>query len=141
VRLASGEVFEGVVRFVQFRAEPATRTFRVEVTAPNPEGRIRSGLSAGIRLVGGMLEVARVPTGVLALNDEGRIGVRVLDASDTVQFFAVDVVEDTPEGVWVTGLPEGVRVIVRGQEFVDEGRRARAVSAPQAVAQDERAPA
>jgi multidrug efflux system membrane fusion protein len=35
----------------------------------------------------------------------------------------VTVVEDAPDGAWVTGLPGVVRLITVGQEFVSEGQR------------------
>ena len=34
---------------------------------------------------------------------------------------AVTLVRDTPEGIWVTGLPEQADVIVLGQEYVTAG--------------------
>ncbi|MGD2133496.1 MAG: efflux RND transporter periplasmic adaptor subunit [Maricaulaceae bacterium] len=130
VRLPSGQILDGQVRFVQFRAEDATRTFRVEVEAPNPDGAVRAGISAAMRLEGARLELSLVPTGVITLDAEGRTGVRIVDEDSVVQFVPVDLVEDSPDGSWVAGLDAGDRVIVRGQDFVTEGRVARATTLP-----------
>ena len=121
VTLATGEVFPGEVRFVQWRANPATRTYRVEVKAENTDRTIRSGATARVDITGPVRQAALVPSSVLILDDSGRLGVRVLDGDDTVRFRTIDVIEDTTEGVWVTGLDARERVIVRGQNFVPRG--------------------
>ena len=41
---------------------------------------------------------------------------------------AVTVLEETPEGVWVTGLRGDARVITAGQSYVSEGQKVRASS-------------
>lgn len=51
VKLVSGETVDGKVRFVAEHADPTTRTFRVEVEIPNPDAKLRSGVSADIMVV------------------------------------------------------------------------------------------
>ena len=67
-------------------------------------------------------------TTALTLNDLGVLGVRALDESDTVRFIPVTLLDGTPEGAWVSGLPDQVRVITVGQEFVVEGQKVEPVS-------------
>ncbi len=43
-RLITGETVSGTVSFVAKTADPATRTFRVELEAPNPDFAIRATL-------------------------------------------------------------------------------------------------
>jgi multidrug efflux system membrane fusion protein len=38
-----------------------------------------------------------------------------------VAFNKVSVLRDTTQGVWVSGLPDSIDLIVRGQEYVTEG--------------------
>ena len=38
-----------------------------------------------------------------------------------VEFQPVKLLRDTPKGVWLSGLPDAVDVIVVGQEFVTAG--------------------
>jgi multidrug efflux pump subunit AcrA (membrane-fusion protein) len=48
--LGRGEVFEGTVTRMASALEPSTRTMRVEVDLPNPEGRLRHGMYANVSL-------------------------------------------------------------------------------------------
>jgi multidrug efflux system membrane fusion protein len=56
------------------------------------------------------------------LNDEGVMGVRIVDDNNVVRFNKVQVVSEGPKGVWVKGLPERIRLITVGQEEVFEGQ-------------------
>ena len=60
------------------------------------------------------------------LNDNGVVGVRVVE-NGIVRFMPVQIVSDGPDGMWVTGLPDGVDVITVGQEFVSDGQRVKPV--------------
>jgi multidrug efflux system membrane fusion protein len=55
------------------------------------------------------------------LNDDGALGVRTIDDTALVAFSPVEIMRDTPNGIWVTGLPEVANVIVTGQEYVTAG--------------------
>jgi len=48
--LVTGETVQGKVRFLADRADATTRTFRVEVELPNPDNKLRDGLSADIHI-------------------------------------------------------------------------------------------
>ncbi len=122
-RLASGRTVAGTVSFIARAADPATRTFRVEITVPNPDGSIRDGQTAEIGIAATGTDAHLVPGSALTLDDAGRLGLRTVGADERVRFVAVQVVRDTPEGVWVTGLPDTADIIVVGQEFVTEGVR------------------
>ncbi|WP_300528887.1 efflux RND transporter periplasmic adaptor subunit [Maricaulis sp.] len=119
--LVTGDIVDGQVRFVERRADPATRTFRVELEAPNPEGRYRSGVTADIAIPLAAAAAHRVPTSVLTLNASGDLGVRIVTGGDTVRFLPVELLSDDGEEVWVSGLPAISEVIVLGQEFVSDG--------------------
>ena len=68
-----------------------------------------------------------VPRSALVLDDSGRIGLRTLNADNVVAFNPVDLVGETSDGVWVTGLSGDVRLIVRGQGYVRAGQDVDAV--------------
>ncbi len=121
--LADGRTFPATVRYVARTADPATRTFRVEAAAPNPDSAIAAGLTAELRLELGRAPAARLSPAMLVLDDTGEVGVRYVDEDDTVRFTPVRVIDDAPDGVWLTGLPEGARLLTEGQEFVREGTR------------------
>ena len=120
-RLVTGAGLEGKVSFVSRSADPETRTFRVEVRVANPEGRIREGQTVEVAIDAGRVPAHLVPSSALTLDDQGRLGVRLVSDDNRARFAPVRVVRDTPEGVWLAGLPETARVITIGQQFVTDG--------------------
>lgn len=120
-RLASGETATGKVVFVSRAADPATRTFRVEAAVPNPELALRDGQTAEIEIAADGARAHLLAQSALTLSDAGTLGVRIVDADARARFVPVTLLDDTPSGVWVVGLPERADVIVVGQEYVAEG--------------------
>jgi len=70
----------------------------------------------------------RIPSGILSLDDNGVIGIRTVGADERVEFKRVTLIDDTPEGLWVTGLPEKITVITVGQDYVKEGQKVEPVA-------------
>ena len=124
-RLLSGEEVEGRIAYVAPSADPATRTFRVEMTVPNHDMQIKDGLTARIRLPGKPRLAHLVPPSVLTLAEDGQVGMKLLDEANHVHFHPVRPLGETVGGVWLDGLPEHIRVIVVGQEFVTEAQAVR----------------
>ena len=123
-RLAAGDrELEGKVTFLSRSADPTTRTFRVEIAVPNDDLTIRDGQTAEIAIAAEGVPAHLVPQSALTLNDEGTLGLRLVDLEDVVSFAPVTLIRDTREGVWVTGLPEEADIIVLGQEYVIAGVR------------------
>lgn len=121
-RLAAGNrQIRGTVRFISRASDPSTRTFRVEMDVPNPDLSIRDGQTAEILIASGGIKAHLLPQSALTLNDDGTLGVRSIDDANVVDFNPVELVRDTPQGVWVEGLPDNANVIVLGQEYVTAG--------------------
>ncbi|WOI54865.1 efflux RND transporter periplasmic adaptor subunit [Palleronia sp. LCG004] len=120
-RLASGTETGGQVTFLSRSADPETRTFRVEVEAPNGDLAIRDGQTAEILIESDGREAHLLPQSALTLDDDGNLGVRVVAGDGTALFRPVEMVRDTADGVFVGGLGESARVIVVGQEYVSDG--------------------
>jgi multidrug efflux system membrane fusion protein len=106
VRLVTGELASGKIRFV---AKTASQTTRMPLS-PTP--------------------ATRIPRSALTFSSTGNLGVRAVGADETVEFVPVNVVEDEQGFMWVTGIGEGSRVIVQGQDFVREGQKVDAVMTP-----------
>ncbi|WP_284265012.1 efflux RND transporter periplasmic adaptor subunit [Roseicyclus amphidinii] len=119
-RLSSGRQVRGEVSFVSRSADEATRTFRVEITVPNPDVTIRDGQTADILVRSEGMPAHLLPASAMTLNDDGTLGVRIVDEG-VVRFVPVRMIRDTTTGVWLTGLPEVADVITVGQEFVTDG--------------------
>ena len=122
-KLLSGQEVFGQVSFISRSADQSTRTFRVEVEVPNPDVRIGDGQTVEIVIAAKGTTAHLLPMSALSLDDEGDIGVRTLETGNTVGFTRVEILRDSADGIWVTGLPEIVDIIVVGQDFVSVGSR------------------
>jgi multidrug efflux system membrane fusion protein len=120
-RLATGDEITGLVKFLSRSADPATRTFRVEIEVPNPDLAIRDGQTAEILIAADGVKAHLVPQSVLTLNDQGTLGVRLVDSESRAKFAPVHMLRDTADGIWIDGLPDTADIIVIGQEFVTDG--------------------
>ena len=124
-RLVTGETISGPVRFVATQADPDTRTYRVEVSVPNPDYALRSGVTARFVVHVGDTVAHKVSPALFALDDAGTIGLRTVDSASRVVFNPVKIVADEADGAWVTGLPQVATLITVGHEFVVAGDRVR----------------
>jgi membrane fusion protein, multidrug efflux system len=123
----TGQTVEGKVTYIAAVADPATRSFPVEIELPNPDGAIRDGLTATAVVNLGTAPAHLLPQSVLTLDDDGVLGVRAVE-NEVVAFYPVTIVRDTREGVWVTGLPNTIDIITVGQEYVTAGQRVNATN-------------
>jgi multidrug efflux system membrane fusion protein len=126
-KLASGEEVSGKVKFIAKSADVTTRTFRVELEVANPGSKFRQGMTAQLRAALPPVQAHKVQGSVLSLNDAGLIGVRIVKPDQTTEFVQVTVLEQTPDGMWVTGLPASADIITVGQDFVKDGEKVEAV--------------
>jgi multidrug efflux system membrane fusion protein len=124
--LFDGSAVFGEIRYLSRVADDATRTYRVELAVPNPDNGLRAGLTAELRLEADSIKVHEVSSALLSLADDGTIGVKTVDDKDIVNFYPVQIVGSTANGVQVTGLPDHVRLITVGQGFVKAGQQVEA---------------
>ncbi|SLN28454.1 Multidrug resistance protein MdtN [Roseivivax jejudonensis] len=120
-RLTEGGEVQGEVTFVSRRADETTRTFRVEILVENDDLALSAGQTAEIRIASDGVAAHLVPQSALTLDDDGALGVRLVGDGSTARFAPVEIVRDTPEGLWVLGLPETADIITLGQEYVTDG--------------------
>ena len=121
-RTSTGNYLEGSITFIGSQADDVTRTYPIEVTVPNADYQIRAGLTAAVNLTGEAVSAHRISPSLFTLNDDGALGLRTIDQENRVEFYPVIIIEDSPDGAWVTGLPENARLITIGHEFVAEGQ-------------------
>jgi multidrug efflux system membrane fusion protein len=123
VSFVTGESQEAQISFVSESAEDATRTFRIEATVPNPDGSLRAGVTAVLNLPLEATPAHFVSGSVITLNDDGQVGVRIVDDTSTVRFMPVVIIGEEPNGLWLAGLPETINLITVGQDFVLDGQK------------------
>ena len=132
VRLVNGTEMEGTIRDIAREASPQTRTFKIEVSLPNPGLAIPAGMTAEVQLFATPVKAYAVPRSVITLSDEGDIGLRVVGDDNIADFAVVAMIDDTEDGLIVTGVPEGHRIIVAGQDLVRDGEKVIVVEPPPA---------
>jgi multidrug efflux system membrane fusion protein len=96
------------------------------VQIPNPDAKLRDGVSADIRIPVRRVKAQHISPGILVLDDSGTVGVRAIEGGK-VKFIPVQVISDGPDGMWVSGLPDKVTVITVGQQFVSDGEQVETV--------------
>jgi multidrug efflux system membrane fusion protein len=121
VTFATGQQRDGKIRYIAARADEDTRTFRVEVELPNPNGEIPSGISAEAKVPTGTVMAHFVSPAALSLNDEGKLGIKTVDEHNKVTFHTASIVLSDVDGAWITGLPPQARIITLGHGFVQIG--------------------
>jgi multidrug efflux system membrane fusion protein len=128
IRLVNGQTARGKVRYVSPSASQATRTYRVEIEIPNADFSIPDGITTEVSIPLDPLPATRIPRSALTYSSAGALGVRIVNAEGAVDFAPVSVVEDDQSFMWVSGLADGARLIVQGQDFVREGQKVDAVA-------------
>lgn len=131
VKLISGETVDGTIRYISPIADANTRTFSIEVEMPNPERKLRDGLTATAVIDLAPVQAYRINPSWLTLADDGRIGVRSVGDGNKVEFTPVSIIAMDDKQAWVDGLSPGLKVITLGQNFVAAGERVEPLTADQ----------
>lgn len=118
--LATGERVQGSVVFIAQSADPATRTFQIDLSVPNPSYTLRDEVTAEISIPLGNQPAHTLPQSALTLDEDGKIGVMIVEDSKAT-FREVKILRDDSDGLRVSGLGQSAEVIVIGQEYVSEG--------------------
>ncbi|OED40720.1 hypothetical protein AB833_11740 [Chromatiales bacterium (ex Bugula neritina AB1)] len=127
VELITGEILTGDVHYIASMADPASRSFRIEVLITDPPGQALTGVSAEIRIPVETLQAHLVSPAILALDEDGTLGIKAVNENSEVVFHTVEVVKTQSRGAWVTGIPDDITVITLGQGFVSAGEKVQAV--------------
>jgi multidrug efflux system membrane fusion protein len=131
VRLVNDATVKGKLRYISRDASAATRTFRVEIAIPNADAIVPAGMTAEITLRARPTETVVLPRSVVTLSAAGDLGIRAVDKDNKVVFYPIDLVDDTPKGLFLGGSPADARIIVAGQELVTEDEVVNPVEADQ----------
>ena len=111
----------GKISFISPSAETSTRTFEITIEADNGDISFKSGITTKITIAGSELKAHKIPPSILTLLDDGTVGVKAINNESIVVFYPITSVKDTIDGIWVSGLPDTVNLIITGQEYVSVG--------------------
>lgn len=121
ISLVTGESLQGKVSYVAASADPQTRTFLTEIELENSEGKVRDGLTAIAKIRLAPTQAFKISPSWISLLDSGEVGVKIIEADNTVNFRPIEILSQTNQGFWVSGLVNGDRIITLGQEYVVTG--------------------
>ena len=122
IELITNQRVNGNLTFVSKSASPKTKTFKIESEIVNSSGSIKDGVTATMTIRTDPVLAHKISPSILVLDDLGRIGVKVINPNNVVEFSEVQIIEDLEEGLWISGLPDSVEIIVQGQGFVEDGQ-------------------
>jgi membrane fusion protein (multidrug efflux system) len=126
-----GESRSAEVSYVGATVDPRNRTFPVEVTLDNSDGRIKPEMIASVELVRRAVQDALVVPQEALIRVEDGFVVFVVDGEGEEAVARVHTVELGPaqrnQVVVRTGLEVGDRVVVNGQKDVADGDRVKVV--------------
>ena len=127
VKLIDGTIVDGVLTYISNVADPNTRTFSTEVTINNSGNNIKVGTTTEVYINNNILNSHLIPSSILSLSDDGNIGIKTIDDNNTVKFIEVEVTNLNNKGAYISNLPETIRVITVGQDYVKPGDKVNAV--------------
>jgi len=122
--LADGSIYPhlGAIVTADNAIDPATGTLTVEAEFANPEGILRTGQYAKVRVTPGVLKGAIVVPARAVQEQQGITSVAVVGPDNRVQMRTVQVGERSADNWAITsGLEAGERVIVEGLTRVSAG--------------------
>lgn len=123
VELLNGIQLDGKVHHLSRVATAETRSFLIEVEVDNPQQRPVAGASANLRISLSEVEAHRLSPSALRLDGNGFTIVRTLNEADEVTERRVDILSMTRDAVYVSGLANRERVIIRGAGFTTPGEQ------------------
>ena len=125
-RLLSGELVTGTVSFIARAADAISRSYRIEIEVDARYKELREGITVELLVNSNEVSAHLIPSSALTLDDNGIVGVKLLDSGKSVLFRNVEIIgDDTNQqnpGIWVTGLQGSVILITLGQEIVFPGQ-------------------
>lgn len=115
-----GRRWEAHVNYIYPELDPATRTLKVRLLVPNPDGALKPNMAVQAVIYGGpKQDILKIPRAALIASGERESVVKALGDG---RFQPVDVVTGMHSGGEVEildGLAEGDRVVVSGQFLID----------------------
>ena len=121
IKTINGTSASGKVTYISVSSDPATRSFAVEIEFSNPQGAVKDGLTADAIVDLGTIPAHLLPQSIMTLDSDGLLGVQAVEEGKVV-FYPITILQDSRDGVWVTGLPASADIIVLGQEYVMAGQ-------------------
>jgi RND family efflux transporter MFP subunit len=120
----AGLTFDGTITAVDNRIDPASRTLQVQASLPNPDGKIRAGMSFSVTMEFPGETFAAVDPLSIQWSSDGAYVWKYVDGK--VQRAMVDIVQRNTDGVLVKGdVAEGDQIVTQGVLQLSDGASVR----------------
>ncbi|QGU33959.1 efflux RND transporter periplasmic adaptor subunit [Thermochromatium tepidum ATCC 43061] len=123
-------VFKGVVRSIDSRVDPVTRSVRVRAILPNPDLSLKPGLLMQVVLMLDPRESLTIPEAAILHRGQEHFVLRVMEGASGLTTEQIRIRIGTRIPGWVEvreGLRPGDRVITEGQEKIRPGQPIRLI--------------
>ncbi|WP_436356068.1 efflux RND transporter periplasmic adaptor subunit [Brevundimonas sp. CEF1] len=127
-----GVATSGTIRIVTPEVDAQTRLGLARITL-SPGSGLKPGMFARASITAGAQPTTVVPTAAV-LYRNNKSGVFVLDAQNAAHFRPVTVLSRRDDQTSISGVEPGVRVVVQGAGFLNEGDKVTIAAAPAAAA-------
>lgn len=121
VDIIGQDKFEAKVAKIASIANDATRTFGVEISLDNQQGRLRAGMSAEASVTIDMVDAFRISPAHLNVNEDGQLTAKIVGQDNRVEIVPVSLVKTAGNSAFISGLPDGAIVLAAGQAFLSKG--------------------
>ena len=119
----NNEVFaDGVVSFISKVLDPKSHTFLIEVDLTNFKTQPLVGEDVQILVSCQPQPLHKVSESSLILK-KGAVGIKTLNDDGVVKSYNIKILDEEKDGVWISGLPEKVNIIVLGHSLLEDGSR------------------
>src|SRR5262245_59820380 len=116
-----GEEFQAVVALVSPTADPRSRTFQAKVVPANPEGKLKVGMFAQVRIRGDERQNAvLVPNQAVVQRGGKSVAFVVEDGKAQMRVLQLGITDGKQTEV-LDGLEPGDQLVIAGQETLNEG--------------------
>ncbi len=113
----------GVIDFVAYKADPATKTFHVKVIVDNPNHEVRPGMIARVAFLRRIIPDA-LAAPIFAIVDKGGERILFVEKNGEAQARTISIGAIEGDKIQITkGLEPGDNLIVVGQKDVEEGMK------------------
>ena len=122
VNLKNGSQNIGKINYISSTADPQTKKFKVQIELKNTNKRILSGITGEVLISLNPKESFFIPSSIISLDENGNIGIKIVNTKNEVDFLKISIVSDTGSGYWIKSEnKKNLTVITRGQDYVLKG--------------------
>ena len=121
--LINGDTVLGTVDFVAKKGDETTKTFKVLVKVDGEKYTMPVNMTGELSIPTEQTTATLIPYSALVLSDIGNLGAMIVDTDDIAHFYEIDPLADSGEGYYIQSLPETSRLIVKGQNSVNDGEK------------------